>query len=98
MYSLAKYTEGSRELTEDEFAAGIEAAQLLRDVFKRELTALECGSTRSSQSGMGGGARSDSSEGMEGGRLRRPSSGHAQVKSYTEERSSSGASLDIALS
>jgi hypothetical protein len=93
IYSLAKYTEGSRELTEEEFAAGIEAARLLQEVLERELEALERESTKSSQSGMGA---SDLSQGLEERKLRRPSGGHLQVKSFAQEGSLSGASSDIA--
>jgi len=105
VYSLAKYTEGSsRELTEEEFAAAIEAARLLRDVFGRELDALERASTTSYQSGgvaMGGpGDQSDPSEGLEEEQereMRAPSSGsRGQVKNYVQEGSLSGASFDIA--
>jgi len=92
IYSLAKYTEGSRELTEEEFAAGIEAARLLRDVFQRELDVLERESIRSGMSGM----RSDLREGMEESEQHRPSSSHVQVMGYAEDGSFSGASFDIA--
>jgi hypothetical protein len=94
VYALAKYTEASRELTEHEFAAGIEAAQLLRGVFERELEGLERGSTTGSQggevggsAGAGAGASVSMSEGMEEPKLRRASSGHMGVKSYVEEGS-----------
>ena len=76
IYSLTKYPEGSRELTEEEFAAGIEAARLLRDVFERELEVLERRSIRSSQSGQSGQSGqsevepSDLSGGLEGRELR----------------------------
>lgn len=93
IYTLTKYTEGSRELTEEEFAAGIEAARLLREVFERELEVLERGSTRSSQSGIGA---SDLREGQEERELRRPSGSHVQVLGYAQEGSLSGVSSDIA--
>jgi hypothetical protein len=93
IYSLSKYTEGSRELTEQEFAAGIEAARLLREVFERELEDLERGSPRS---GMGRSLESGLSEGMEERELRRPSSSHIQMQNYKEERRFSGASLETA--
>ena len=93
IYSLAKYTEGSRELTEEEFAAGIEAARLLREVFERELEVFERGSTRSSQSGRG---PSNLSEGLEERELYGPSGSHVQPKSYARKGSLSGGSSDIA--
>ena len=104
IYSLTKYTEGSRELTEEEFAAGIEAARLLRDVFERELEVLERGSTRSSQSAQSAqSARnemepSDLSGGLEERELRGFSGSHVPVKSYpqAQEGSLSGVSSDIA--
>ena len=92
IYTLAKYTEGSRELTEEEFAAGIEAARLLRDVFERELEVFERESTKSSQSGMTSSLRED----MEERELRRSSSSHVQVMGYAEDGSFSGASFDTA--
>jgi len=88
IYSLAKYTEGSRELTEEEFAAGIEAARLLREVFERELEVLERGSPTSSK-------RSDLSEGVEERKLHTLSGSHVQAKGYAMEGSFSGASFDI---